>query len=219
VLIERALDLLLEHALKKRFAQTRQPRSSKTSDSEGGGKSEQFAPIEIAHQTSARVAVLHCSARCRVHIPNAVKRQIAGRDGLRCTHVSRRVSLRSNPIHSDSPRGALGTRWTRERRQSTNLVRVAQSFARRAGLRPGVGLGPDSRAAWARCANVTAWSWPAPHRDLRTLCPAHAIFRCPHRRADQSSAVVQLDGRRWVGVSSGSRTVSPKALTAWVVKR
>ena len=69
LVIERALDLLIERVEKKRFAQTRSPRRGPDSDAE---KSERSAK----------------STAFRAHIRNETKRQITARDGLRCTFVA-----------------------------------------------------------------------------------------------------------------------------------
>src|SRR5882724_6252992 len=64
--LERALDLALEQAEKQRFAKTERPRSRRT---------------RMVKRTSL-------SREQREHIPNAVQREVAARDGLRCTYVS-----------------------------------------------------------------------------------------------------------------------------------
>ncbi|HEY3666173.1 MAG TPA: hypothetical protein VGL19_09245 [Polyangiaceae bacterium] len=61
--LERALDLALEQAQKRRFAKTSRPHSMRT--------------------RTAKRASTH-----REHVPNAVQREIAVRDGLRCSYVS-----------------------------------------------------------------------------------------------------------------------------------
>ena len=60
--LERALDLLIEDRMKRRFGQTRKARRTRSS-----------APAKLASR----------------HIPNEVKRQVLERDGERCTYVSR----------------------------------------------------------------------------------------------------------------------------------
>src|SRR5450432_1944601 len=64
VMIERAVDLLIERVQKERFAQTKSPRRGRDSDS------------EKRERSAKRGAV-------RAHIPNATKQQITARDGLR----------------------------------------------------------------------------------------------------------------------------------------
>ena len=61
--LERALDLALEPAQRRRFAQTDRPRAMQT---------------RTLKRTSTH----------REHVPNAVQREVAARDGLRCTYVS-----------------------------------------------------------------------------------------------------------------------------------
>jgi 5-methylcytosine-specific restriction endonuclease McrA len=66
VALERALDLALEQAQKQRFAKTERPRSLRT---------------RMVKRTSL-------SRQHREHIPNAIQREVAARDELRCTYVS-----------------------------------------------------------------------------------------------------------------------------------
>jgi hypothetical protein len=61
--LERALDLALEQAQKQRFAKTSRPRSMRT---------------RTVKRTSTH----------REHVPNVVQREVAARDGLRCSYVS-----------------------------------------------------------------------------------------------------------------------------------
>lgn len=65
VLIERALDVALEQVEKQRFAKTNRPRVTR--------------PKSL--QTKLRGAL-----RQRGHIPNAVRREVAERDGQQCTY-------------------------------------------------------------------------------------------------------------------------------------
>jgi len=64
--LERALDLALEQVQKRRFAKTDKPRNPQKP---GGMK-------------------LRSRGSHREHIPNAVQREVATRDGLHCTYVS-----------------------------------------------------------------------------------------------------------------------------------
>jgi hypothetical protein len=66
--LERALDLALEQVEKQRFAKTDKPRGPK----------------------KPRTIKLRRRGAQREHIPNAVQREVAMRDGLRCTYVSDR---------------------------------------------------------------------------------------------------------------------------------
>ena len=93
VVIERAVDLLIEQVQKRRFAQTKRPRRKRALGPEKSRK-------------SARSETLQVRARRR-HIPNATKRQIAERDGLRCTFVGsdgrRCAASRLTQIHHEIP--------------------------------------------------------------------------------------------------------------------
>jgi hypothetical protein len=83
--LERALDLALEQVQKQRFAKTDRPRNPR----------------------KAREIKLRSRGSHREHIPNAVQRQVATRDGLRCTFVSDggcRCSARAFlQIHHEQP--------------------------------------------------------------------------------------------------------------------
>jgi hypothetical protein len=85
--LERALDLALEQVEKQRFALTDKPRSSRG--------------------TQTRVIKSRSRGSRREHIPNAIQREVAARDGLRCTYVSEggcRCSARSFlQIHHEQP--------------------------------------------------------------------------------------------------------------------
>jgi 5-methylcytosine-specific restriction endonuclease McrA len=91
--LERALDLALEKAQKQRFAKTERPRSLRT-------------------RTAKRTSL---NREYREHIPNAVQRGVAARDGLRCTYLSEggcRCSARAFlQIHHEHPwaRGGAST--------------------------------------------------------------------------------------------------------------
>jgi 5-methylcytosine-specific restriction endonuclease McrA len=80
--LERALDLALEQVQKQRFAKTDKPRKP-------------------------RAIKLRSRGSHREHIPNAVQREVATRDGLRCTYVSNggcRCSARAFlQIHHEQP--------------------------------------------------------------------------------------------------------------------
>ncbi len=86
--LERALDLALEQAQKQRFAKTERPRSLRAR--------------AVKRMTSHRE-----------HIPNSVQREVAARDGLRCTYVSDtgcRCSARAFlQIHHEHPWARGGT--------------------------------------------------------------------------------------------------------------
>jgi 5-methylcytosine-specific restriction endonuclease McrA len=72
VMIERAVDLLIEQVEKQRFAQTKSPRRSQASGSKKRGR-------------GVKIGAFH--AVVRGHTPNDTVRQIVARDGLRCTFV------------------------------------------------------------------------------------------------------------------------------------
>jgi hypothetical protein len=72
IVIERALDLALEQVEKQRFAKTDRPRASRV----------HFV------QTKLKRGVSQQGVRKRGHVPNAVLREIAERDELRCTFRS-----------------------------------------------------------------------------------------------------------------------------------
>jgi 5-methylcytosine-specific restriction endonuclease McrA len=69
--VERAVELALEHVQKQRFAKTERPRSSRTRMIK---RSVQQSPG--AQRTA------------REHIPHSTQRAVAERDGLRCTYLS-----------------------------------------------------------------------------------------------------------------------------------
>jgi hypothetical protein len=83
--LERALDLALEQVQKQRFAKTDMPRNRR----------------------KPRGIKLGSRGSHREHVPNAVQRQVATRDGLRCTYVSDggcRCSARAFlQIHHEQP--------------------------------------------------------------------------------------------------------------------
>ena len=88
VLIERAVDLALERAKRKRFAKTNRPRKAGSSAKD--------------HRIGARR-----SPQRRSHIPNATKREVAERDELRCAFVGKdghRCTARSRlQFHHEQP--------------------------------------------------------------------------------------------------------------------
>jgi hypothetical protein len=92
--LERALDLALEQVQKQRFAKTGKPRN-------------------LQKPRKPRALKLRSRSSQREHIPNAVQREVATRDGLRCSYVSDdgcRCSARSFlQIHHDHPWARGGT--------------------------------------------------------------------------------------------------------------
>jgi 5-methylcytosine-specific restriction endonuclease McrA len=97
--LERALDLALAQAQKQRFAKTERPRSRRARMVKREG-------LQRDH---------------REHIPNAVQREVATRDGLRCTYVSDsgcRCSARAFlQIHHEQP-------WARGGAPTTENLRL-----------------------------------------------------------------------------------------------
>ena len=84
VIVERALDVLIDDLKKRRFGQTSSPRKSsivrtvrKTTRS-GRSSDDMGRPNQKARP----------GGKARAHIPNEVRRQVAARDGLRCTYCS-----------------------------------------------------------------------------------------------------------------------------------
>jgi hypothetical protein len=105
-IIERAVDLLIARVEKERFAQTKLPRRGPAHDSEKSGRSSKSRVF----QTGARS-----------HVPNAVKRQIAARDGLRCTFVGsdgqRCTATKFTQIHHEEP-------WARGGGETVGNLRI-----------------------------------------------------------------------------------------------
>jgi 5-methylcytosine-specific restriction endonuclease McrA len=97
--LERALDLALEQAQKQRFAKTERPRSLRTRTTKHTSLNREY----------------------REHIPNAVQREVAARDGLRCSYVSDsgcRCSARAFlQIHHEHP-------WSRGGAATTENLRL-----------------------------------------------------------------------------------------------
>jgi hypothetical protein len=95
VVIERALDLLIDQVQKQRFAQTKRPRRRHP---------------RRKHPVEAENGALSTDARPqsrRRHIPNEIKRQITARDGVRCTFVgadgTRCDATKFAQIHHEEP--------------------------------------------------------------------------------------------------------------------
>jgi 5-methylcytosine-specific restriction endonuclease McrA len=127
--LERALDLALEQAQKRRFAKTERPRSRRT------------RMVKRASQHREH----------REHIPNAVQREVAARDGLRCTYVSEggcRCSARAFlQIHHEEP-------WARGGAPTTeNLRLLCASHNRLLAERDFGAAHVAERRAARRCSN------------------------------------------------------------------
>lgn len=105
MVIERALDMLIERTLKQRFAQTKRPRSHRDADRAGR------ADRRFGQENAEKPKVVHDDTQRRRthrgHIANATKREIAARDGLRCTFVGsdgqRCGASRFTQIHHEQP--------------------------------------------------------------------------------------------------------------------
>ena len=109
VMIERAVDLLIERVEKQRFAQTAQtksPRRNKTGE---------------AKKRAGSVKIRAFRAAVRGHIPNDTMRQIVARDGLRCTFVGndgqRCTARKFIQIHHEDP-------WARGGSETVDNLRI-----------------------------------------------------------------------------------------------
>ena len=111
--IERALDLLLERTLKRRFAQTKRPRPSCSANRKVGSNAEGNPEVVHGDTQQRRTG--------RRHIANATKREIAARDGLRCTFVGsdgqRCGATQFTQIHHQEP-------WARHGDDSPTNLRI-----------------------------------------------------------------------------------------------
>jgi len=118
--IERALDLLLERTLNRRFAQTKRVRPSRSAGWKVGANAEGNPEVVSENGQLRRTG--------RRHIANATKREIVARDGLRCTFVGsdgqRCGATRFMQIHHQEP-------WARHGDDSpTNLRLLCASHNR-----------------------------------------------------------------------------------------
>jgi hypothetical protein len=106
VMIERAVDLLIERVEKQRFAQTKSPRRSEVGGAKKRGR-------------SVKSPAFH--AVVRGHVPNDTMRQIVARDGLRCTFVGsdgqRCGSHKFIQIHHEDP-------WARGGGETVDNLRI-----------------------------------------------------------------------------------------------
>jgi HNH endonuclease len=106
VVIERALDLLIQRVERERFGQTKSPR---------GG----LALALKKSKKSVKIRAFHGVIRQR--IPNDTKRQIASRDGLRCTFVGsdgqRCAATKFTQIHHEHP-------WARGGSETVENLRI-----------------------------------------------------------------------------------------------
>lgn len=93
ILFERALDLYVEQLQKKRFAKTEKPRAPKASKARAGHDARIAEPIQTRSDlpnepTFTEAEVADAQRDKRGHIPNATRREVVARDGLRCAYVS-----------------------------------------------------------------------------------------------------------------------------------
>jgi hypothetical protein len=106
VVIERALDVLIERVERERFAQTKLPRRGKARELQKSGRSLKSRAFQ---------------AGVREHIPNGVKRKIVARDGLRCTFVGsdgqRCAATKFTQIHHEEP-------WARGGGETADNLRI-----------------------------------------------------------------------------------------------
>jgi hypothetical protein len=106
VVIERAVDLLIERVERERFAQTKLPRRGRGLDPSNSRRSLKIRAFQ---------------AGVREHIPNGVKRQIVARDGLRCTFVGsdgqRCTATKFTQIHHEEP-------WARGGGETVENLRI-----------------------------------------------------------------------------------------------
>jgi 5-methylcytosine-specific restriction endonuclease McrA len=124
--LERALDLALEQVQKQRFAKTSRPPSLRTRT--------------VERRTLSR--------EHREHVPNAVQREVAARDGLRCTYVGAggcRCSARAFlQIHHEEP-------WACGGASSTDNLRLLCASHNRLLAERDFGAAHVSERRAARC--------------------------------------------------------------------
>ncbi|HXK17178.1 MAG TPA: hypothetical protein VNG33_05235 [Polyangiaceae bacterium] len=97
IVVERALDDLIEKLRKQRFGQTSRPRSARPTSNDVGPvtleASVQLAPLEGERGARALPEegqpsrLLRPAARKRARMPNELRRQLLARDGASCTFV------------------------------------------------------------------------------------------------------------------------------------
>jgi hypothetical protein len=106
VMIERAVDLLIERVEKQRFARTKSPRRSRANGVKKRG-------------SSVKSGAFH--AISRGHTPNDTMRKIVARDGLRCTFVGsdgqRCTARKFIQIHHEDP-------WARGGGETVDNLRI-----------------------------------------------------------------------------------------------
>jgi hypothetical protein len=157
--LERALELALEQVQKQRFAKTDQPRDPRKRRNSGGIK-------------------LRSRGSQREHIPNAVQREIARRDDLRCTYVSAdgcRCSARAFlQIHHEQP-------WARGGASvAENLRMICAVHNRLLAERDFGAAHVAERLAARRGRDTRAPTAELPSRNVRAKSPkARRYFQSP----------------------------------------
>ncbi len=129
IVIERALDALIENLQKRRFGQTKRPCSAQPVTREAmsteqpvtGTAKPDVEAINGPHPARGEAPARASPARRRRHIPNALLRQILARDGMRCTFTTagghRCDARHSLEIHHDDP-------WARGGADTLNNLRL-----------------------------------------------------------------------------------------------
>jgi 5-methylcytosine-specific restriction endonuclease McrA len=172
--LERALDLALEQAQKQRFAKTERPRSRRT-------------------------RMVKRASQHREHIPNAVQREVAARDGLRCTYVSEggcRCSARAFlQIHHEEP-------WARGGAPTTeNLRLLCASHNRLLAERDFGAAHVAERRAARRCSDAQRSLIKARvqqdghHQELRAK-NAQTPWACSQNKADDLFTLATFQSAR-----------------------
>jgi hypothetical protein len=125
VVIERALDFLIERVEKRRFAQTKsgslkRSLAAQTSAKAPSDESRSAQTKSEGREKSVKSGDFHTLV-ARRHVPNATKREITARDGIQCTFVGsdgrRCATSRFIQIHHDEP-------WARGGRETVDNLRM-----------------------------------------------------------------------------------------------
>ena len=111
--IEQALDVALEKVERERFAKTKRPRAA--------GENFQTKPLAPNAQGGVRTKSTNSEPHRRGHVPNAILREIAARDGLQCSYRSAdgcRCNARAFlQVHHEQP-------WARGGQETTANLRL-----------------------------------------------------------------------------------------------
>ena len=112
-IIEQALDVALEKVERERFAKTKRPRAA--------GENFQTKPLAPNAQGGVRTKSTNSEPHRRGHVPNAILREIAARDGLQCSYRSAdgcRCNARAFlQVHHEQP-------WARGGQETTANLRL-----------------------------------------------------------------------------------------------